>query len=111
MFGKGALNASPRVGRLHPDRFLPERFARLPAGSYFPFGTGPRMCIVSAMATLEIQAALAAFVQRFRFAVPASAAPPRPIGQLSLRSEGGMPLVLSDLLPKPGASERPVGRI
>jgi cytochrome P450 len=47
------------------------------------------------MATLEIQAALAAFVQRFRFAVPAGAAPPQPIGQLSLRPEGGMPLVLS----------------
>jgi len=85
----------PKPEHFDPDRFLPERFARLPAGSYFPFGTGPRMCIGSGMATLEIQAALAAFVQRFRFAVPASAAPPRPIGELSLRPEGGMPLVLS----------------
>jgi cytochrome P450 len=47
------------------------------------------------MATLEIQAAVAAFLQRFRFAVPAGAAPPRPVGHLSLRPEGGMPLVLS----------------
>jgi cytochrome P450 len=85
----------PEPQHFDPDRFLPERFARLPVGSYFPFGTGPRMCIGSGMATLEIQAALAAFVQRFRFAVPAGAAPPRPIGQLSLRPEGGMPLVLS----------------
>jgi cytochrome P450 len=61
----------PEPAHFDPDRFLAERFARLPAGSYFPFGTGPRMCIGSGMATLEIQAALAAFVQRFRFAVPA----------------------------------------
>jgi cytochrome P450 len=53
------------------------------------------MCIGSGMATLEIQAAVAAFVQRFRFAVPAGAAPPLPVGHLSLRPEGGMPLVLS----------------
>jgi cytochrome P450 len=81
--------------RFDPDRFLPERFAQLPLGSYLPFGTGPRMCIGAGMATLEIQAVMAAFVQRFRFAVPSGAAPPRPVGLLSLRPEGGMPLVLS----------------
>jgi cytochrome P450 len=85
----------PEPEQFDPDRFLPERFAELPLGSYFPFGTGPRMCIGSAMATLEIQAVVAAFVQRFRFAVPAGAAPPRPVALMSLRPEGGMPLVLS----------------
>jgi cytochrome P450 len=85
----------PEPEHFDPDRFLPERFAQLPLGSYFPFGTGPRMCLGSGMATLEIQAVVAAFLQRFRFAVPAVAAPPRPMGQLSLRPEGGMPLVLS----------------
>jgi cytochrome P450 len=85
----------PEPEHFDPDRFLPERVARLPPTSYFPFGTGPRMCIGSGMATLEIQAAVAAFLQRFRFAVPAGAAPPRPVGQLSLRPEGGMLLVLS----------------
>jgi cytochrome P450 len=86
----------PEPKRFDPDRFLPERVAQLPVGSYFPFGAGPRMCIGSAMATLEMQAVVAAFVQRFRFALPAGAAPARPIGQLlSLRPEGGMPLVVS----------------
>jgi cytochrome P450 len=85
----------PEPERFDPDRFLPERFAQLPLGSYFPFGAGPRMCIGMGMATLEIQAVVAAFLQRFRFAVPAGVAPPRPIGQLSLRPESGMPLVLS----------------
>jgi cytochrome P450 len=104
---KGALAASyswvvhrdprwfPEPERFDPDRFLPERFAQLPLGSYFPFGTGPRVCIGSSMAALEIQAVVAGFLQRFRFALPPGAAPPRPMGQLSLRPEGGMPLVLS----------------
>jgi cytochrome P450 len=85
----------PEPEHFDPDRFVPECVAQLPLGSYFPFGTGPRMCIGSGMATLEIQAAVAAFVQRFRFAVPAGTAPPLPVGHLSLRPEGGMPLVLS----------------
>jgi cytochrome P450 len=85
----------PEPENFDPDRFLPERFAQLPLGSYFPFGAGPRMCIGMGMAALEIQVVVAAFMQRFRFAVPSVAALPRPIGQLSLRPEGGMPLVLS----------------
>jgi cytochrome P450 len=85
----------PEPEHFDPDRFVPERFAQLPLGSYFPFGTGSRMCIGLGMATLEIQAVVAAFLQRFCFAVPAGAAPPRPMGQLSLCPEGGMPLVLS----------------
>jgi cytochrome P450 len=85
----------PEPETFDPDRFLPERFAQLPLGAYFPFGAGPRMCIGMGMSLLEIQVVLAAFVQRFRFAVPAGARPPRPIGQLSLRPEGGMRLVVS----------------
>jgi cytochrome P450 len=85
----------PEPERFDPDRFLAERFTQLPLGSYFPFGAGPRMCIGMGMATLEMQTAVASFLQRFRFAVPGGAAPPRPLGHFSLRPEGGMPLVLS----------------
>lgn len=84
----------PEPERFDPDRFLPERFDALPLGSYFPFGSGPRSCIGSAMATLEIQTVVAALVQRFRLTVPANAAPPHPLALLSLRPEGGLPLVV-----------------
>ncbi len=84
----------PEPERFDPDRFLPERAGQLPPGSYFPFGAGPRMCIGVGMATLEMQTAVAAFLQRLRFTVPAHAAPPRPLGQFSLRPDGGMALVL-----------------
>lgn len=29
----------------NPERFSPEEKAKLPAGVYFPFGDGPRICI------------------------------------------------------------------
>ena len=39
------------------------------AGTYAPFGAGPRMCIGNRMATLELKASLAHLVRKYKFAL------------------------------------------
>jgi cytochrome P450 len=55
-----------------PDEFIPERWTdefneHLPKYAYFPFGLGPRACIGTSFAMMEIILVLAAIGQRFRF--------------------------------------------
>lgn len=53
------LHRDPRIFedplRFDPDRFLPEREARLPRFAYFPFGGGRRICIGNQFALMEGQ--------------------------------------------------------
>jgi cytochrome P450 len=70
-----------------PDRFLPEASAGRPRFAYFPFGSGPRMCIGAGVASMEAPLMVAALLQRFAFELPADqvvAFSPR----LSLRPKG-----------------------
>jgi cytochrome P450 len=48
-----------------PERFTPERSAGRHRLAYFPFGGGPRKCIGSHLALLQMQIAVAMIVQRF----------------------------------------------
>jgi len=52
-----------------PERFDPERFrsghSARPRYAYFPFGGGPRTCIGSAFATIEMQVIAAMVAQRY----------------------------------------------
>lgn len=71
-----------------PERFRPERFLaaekdELPSRGYLPFGAGPRICIGSHVATLELEVALARLISRFRFE-RADAADVRPVPGISL---------------------------
>jgi cytochrome P450 len=52
-----------------PDRWRGERDR--PEYAYFPFGGGPRACIGSRFATLELRLALATLARRVRFDLPA----------------------------------------
>jgi len=49
-----------------PERWLPGADATWPRGAYFPFGTGPRMCIGKNFALLEAALVLATLLRRWR---------------------------------------------
>jgi cytochrome P450 len=76
-----------------PFAFMPARWERIDPSpyTYLPFGAGPRMCIGTSFALMEIKLALAAIVQRFRVALPAETRVD-PELRLTLRPRGGMPM-------------------
>ena len=47
-----------------PDRFLPERESKHVPGAYLPFGSGPRICVGAAFATIETALIIARLVRR-----------------------------------------------
>ncbi len=72
-----------------PERFLPERAGGRPRYAYFPFGGGPRMCMGSVFAMVEMQLVLAAIAQRVVLRlVPGHPVVPDPI--FTLRPKHGI---------------------
>jgi len=84
----------PEPERFDPDRFAPERAEQMPRGAYLPFGAGPRVCIGSMFATIEMTLIAALLLQRFRFALPPQAPAPMPRLNVTLRPAEGLRLLL-----------------
>jgi cytochrome P450 len=83
-----------------PESFRPGRWAdglakRIPHYAYFPFGGGPRVCIGNHFAQMEAVLLLATIARRFRVRVPQGTVI-RPIPTMTLRPEGGVPVVLEE---------------
>jgi cytochrome P450 len=79
-----------------PDAFNPERFGRGRARhrfQYLPFGAGPRTCVGARFAMAEALTILAIWLRQWRFA-PVPGREVRPSGMVTLRQEGGLPLIL-----------------
>ena len=84
----------PQPERFDPLRFDPAAGCDIPRGAYLPFGAGPRVCIGSSFALVEITLALAMLLQRFTLQpAPGQGAPKARMG-VSQRPEGGLRLVL-----------------
>ena len=67
-----------------PDRFSPQREHEIIAGSYLPFGNGPRVCVGAAFATTEATLILARLMRNYTFEIqnPQNV---RPIARLTTR--------------------------
>jgi cytochrome P450 len=76
-----------------PERWDPVDGQKVPAGAYFPFGGGPRMCIGMPFAQLEARLLLATILQRYSpQLVPGYPVVPRP--RVTLRPKYGVQMVL-----------------
>lgn len=72
MYSFHALNHSPLIHdepeQFDPDRWLPERAAALPKGSFLPFSLGVNQCIAEHFAWTEMIISLATLTGRWRLA-------------------------------------------
>ncbi len=82
-----------------PTRYLPNRWETLAPAPYvyIPFGSGPRMCLGSAMAMMTIKTTLATMLQRFRVSVVPGATINGRVVATMLAATSGMPAVLSSV--------------
>jgi cytochrome P450 len=74
-----------------PERFAPEREAKIARYQYIPFGAGPRICIGMYFAMIEATAIVATLLQHARFAT-VDGHEPAPLARVTLIPRGGMPL-------------------
>lgn len=79
-----------------PTRFLPERKAALHRYQYLPFGAGPRVCVGARFAIVEALTVLALWLGARRFSLTPGQKP-LPVGRVTLRPDGGMPLMVEPL--------------
>jgi cytochrome P450 len=81
--------------RFDPDRFLPERRGGYHRFQYLPFGGGPRICVGMRFSLVEALVVLAPWLARWRLLAAPGTPDARPVGSVTLRPEGGVPLVLT----------------
>ncbi|MCA1661632.1 MAG: cytochrome P450 [Novosphingobium sp.] len=82
----------PDADRFDHTRFAPDAKARMHRFQYLPFGGGPRVCVGARFATVEALLILARWLAARRFTVPPGWRPD-PVGTVTLRPRGGMPLL------------------
>jgi cytochrome P450 len=76
-----------------PRRFLPGEREKIDRFAYLPFGAGPRVCIGASFALQEAVIVLSHILRTFRL-LPVPHHTARPLQRITLRPEGGMPLIV-----------------
>jgi cytochrome P450 len=85
----------PDPDKFDPDRFAPEAARQMPRGAYFPFGTGPRVCIGNSFASMEMTLILATLLQRYTLRPAPGQEQPGMRLQVTMRPQGGLRLMLA----------------
>lgn len=78
-----------------PERFAPGRVEKIPQYAYVPFGGGPRVCIGSAFATMEMILIMATVLQKFRLRLADDQSEVEAEPLISLRPKGGLRVSIS----------------
>jgi cytochrome P450 len=81
----------PDPERFDPERFTPERVKERHKFAYFPFSTGPRVCIGNTFTLVEGTLILATVCQRYRMRPLVGPVVPPDI-QITYRPRGGLPI-------------------
>lgn len=80
--------------QFNPERFSPSQVEQQHAHAYFPFGSGPHVCIGRRYALTELPLIISMLLQKFEFNLaPNSEVKPRPMP--TLLPEGGLPMSVS----------------
>lgn len=82
----------PDALRFDPDRFSEERINDIPQHAYFPFGTGPHVCVGKHLAMTQLPLIIATIIQKFSIR-PLSKRPSLEISRdLAIRPREGCPV-------------------
>ncbi len=73
--------------RFDPARFLPPCEEQIPAGAYFPFGAGPRVCIGQSFAMMEMTLIATTLLRHVNVSLPPGFVEPQPHVHISLRPD------------------------
>lgn len=84
----------PDPEKFDPERYNEENVGKIVPGSYIPFGIGPRNCIGSRFALLQIKAIIFHLMKHFTFEICEKTIFPLKLGNLTVVPEKGIHLEL-----------------